>query len=465
MKSVTWLAARLRQTSWAERRLLAEAVLLLAVARLSVLVLPFRWLSALLGGDREETALDTPAAAAAAVGQAVERVSRFTPWRSNCLAQALAGHVMLRRRHVPTTLYLGVAKDADVRLHAHAWLRSGTLIVTGRSGHERFAPVMTYAWRAPAAFPMGPEALAALKRAGDGGPAEARPGATVSATPASSDDEEARRVRTSLAALANVVHSIAEDAAAFGPYARERFRDNGGRGLDERLASALGELVAVQGSFKRWRAEFVSGQLDRLGLRHSPAGLKLNVGAGRFPLDGWVNIGVHPAQLEVGLGWGLPFPDGSADWISALHVLEHLYFPHAAEGLLREFRRVLSPRGVVRIAVPDVEKGLRAYAENDAEFFAGRKRIWRRDATATRLQAFLTYAGAGPRPGAFLSSHKFGYDFETLASLLRLAGFGHVERSSYMQSRHDTLRVDNVSQVAGAGYGGDHYSLFVEAWG
>jgi hypothetical protein len=146
MRSRRSLAARLRQTSWAERRLLAEAALLLAAARLSVLVLPFRWISALLGGAREETALETPVAAAAAVGRAVQRVSRFTPWRSNCLAQALAAHVMLRRRKIPTTLYLGVAKDADVRIHAHAWLRSGTLIVTGDHGHERFAAVMSYAW-------------------------------------------------------------------------------------------------------------------------------------------------------------------------------------------------------------------------------------------------------------------------------------------------------------------------------
>lgn len=73
-------------------------------------------------------------------------VSPYTPWTSNCFPQALVAKYWLRQRHIPTTLYLGVAltKTADApraEMAAHAWLRCGPLIVTGGRGHERFTTV------------------------------------------------------------------------------------------------------------------------------------------------------------------------------------------------------------------------------------------------------------------------------------------------------------------------------------
>ena len=82
---------------------------------------------------------------------------------------------------------------------------------------------------------------------------------------------------------------------------------------------------------------------------------------------------------------------------------------------------------------------------------------------ATRLASFLTYAGASAHPSQFLTSHKFGYDFETLARLLTTAGFAAVEASAFMASRHEALRVDEASAVAGAHSDEIAYSLFVEA--
>jgi hypothetical protein len=53
---------------------------------------------------------------------------------------------MLRRRHATNTLYLGVYKDIE-SFAAHAWLRSGDLIVTGGPEHERFTVIACYAWQ------------------------------------------------------------------------------------------------------------------------------------------------------------------------------------------------------------------------------------------------------------------------------------------------------------------------------
>ena len=71
-------------------------------------------------------------------------LARNLPWECQCLVQAVAGKAMLRRRSMPTTLYLGVAKDENARLCAHAWLRCGDVIVTGREGADRFSVVSTF---------------------------------------------------------------------------------------------------------------------------------------------------------------------------------------------------------------------------------------------------------------------------------------------------------------------------------
>lgn len=49
-------------------------------------------------------------------------------------------------------------------------------------------------------------------------------------------------------------------------------------------------------------------------------------------------------------GQPLPFADGSLDFISCNHVLEHVF---ETEALVREFRRVLAPGGLCIISVPN----------------------------------------------------------------------------------------------------------------
>jgi predicted SAM-dependent methyltransferase len=91
----------------------------------------------------------------------------------------------------------------------------------------------------------------------------------------------------------------------------------------------------------------------------------LNLGCGqRFHPD-WVNLDLHPANKSVQL-WDLqndlPFPDGSFDVVYHSHVLEHF---SKSDGLrlLERCCRVLRPKGVIRIAVPDLEAIARLYLE------------------------------------------------------------------------------------------------------
>ena len=144
---------RLRKYAWlpaSERKLLHEAVFWLGVSRAAILVLPFRRIASHLGRHMAETPHSTisdaeQAATIRVVSRIIEVAARNLPWECKCLAQALAARAMLHRRGIPSTLYLGVGKDEQAQLIAHAWLRCGDEILTGNEGVEQYAVVATFA--------------------------------------------------------------------------------------------------------------------------------------------------------------------------------------------------------------------------------------------------------------------------------------------------------------------------------
>lgn len=146
----------LMRASWTDRALLAEAGACLALARLAVRCLPFGRIAARLGDHTEESERTHDADHARVgrrVGWAIGAVSARVPWRARCLEQALAGKAMLRRRRISNTMYLGVARAANggqSPLDAHAWLRTGTVHVTGGARVERYVVLSTFADHATA---------------------------------------------------------------------------------------------------------------------------------------------------------------------------------------------------------------------------------------------------------------------------------------------------------------------------
>jgi hypothetical protein len=132
----------------ADRGCLLEAAGWLGLARLALLVLPFRWVARLLGRQMARSPEEAGAAPVELLNRiswALATASRHLPWDCLCLAQALAGKAMLQRRGVPSTLYLGLAKDGESQLQAHAWLRCGARILTGRPGMAGFTVIATFA--------------------------------------------------------------------------------------------------------------------------------------------------------------------------------------------------------------------------------------------------------------------------------------------------------------------------------
>lgn len=96
--------------------------------------------------------------------------------------------------------------------------------------------------------------------------------------------------------------------------------------------------------------------------------LKINFGSGPGKLPGWLNVDVAPEYLPdlvADLRKPLPFDDQSIDFIHSedflvqLNIEESLIF-------LRECRRILKPRGVMRLLTPDLEKFAKMYLEQPA---------------------------------------------------------------------------------------------------
>lgn len=103
----------------------------------------------------------------------------------------------------------------------------------------------------------------------------------------------------------------------------------------------------------------------------------LNLGCGNRYHPDWTNIDIvsrGPGVIAHDLSQGIPLPDASCDVVYHSHLLEH--FPKdKALPFLRECYRVLKPGGIIRIAVPDLERIVRLYLKALEESTRGNE-LW-----------------------------------------------------------------------------------------
>lgn len=91
--------------------------------------------------------------------------------------------------------------------------------------------------------------------------------------------------------------------------------------------------------------------------------MKLNLGCGKRKLDGYVNVDISGnPDIKSDLR-SLPFEDNYADEILSVHVIEHFY-AWEAPSLLKEWLRVLKPKGKMILECPDIDKAVKLYLEN-----------------------------------------------------------------------------------------------------
>ncbi len=132
--------ARLRRLTWAERRLLLQALLLLPLNGLALWLVGFRRWHAVLSRSARPGALVEGNTEGRPIARLVDAAARHGIYRAPCLPRSLVLWWLLRRRGIAADLRIGVRKEAG-QFEAHAWVEScGVALNDGADVSERFAP-------------------------------------------------------------------------------------------------------------------------------------------------------------------------------------------------------------------------------------------------------------------------------------------------------------------------------------
>jgi predicted SAM-dependent methyltransferase len=182
-------------------------------------------------------------------------------------------------------------------------------------------------------------------------------------------------------------------------FRRRYYADGSGAALVDRLPDAIREGLGLDDE---------SARLTR----------RIEIGAGPYPRPGYVHVDADPnaRHLEAeALAWDLPFPDGWANEISSVHVLEHVH-PRRLQTTLREWHRVLRPGGVVRVHVPNSPALMQAWLAAE-----GTREKWMLAGAVLGM-----YGGPhvrGPEDLPTDADHQILFDRELLLASLGEAGF------------------------------------------
>jgi hypothetical protein len=114
---------RLLELPRRERGVLLEASVLVPLVHALQSVLPFRRWRQLLTPRRvwRRKAARSAGPTPDEIAQAVERARRGVPGVYRCLPAAYAAHLLLQRHGYDSRVEVGVARDAQGRIEAHAW--------------------------------------------------------------------------------------------------------------------------------------------------------------------------------------------------------------------------------------------------------------------------------------------------------------------------------------------------------
>jgi hypothetical protein len=123
-----------------DRGMLLQTYLLLTLVRLGLLLLPFEqlWKTLVKLGQLQLPAimvskadLKTEAQRVRQVIWAVNLSARFSPSGAKCLARALTTKVLLDWQQCPSDFKIGVTKNEQGELEAHAWIEVQNQVVMG----------------------------------------------------------------------------------------------------------------------------------------------------------------------------------------------------------------------------------------------------------------------------------------------------------------------------------------------
>ena len=127
-----------------EKKLFFEAIRIASWARLYTAIKPSSNLPKIMGTAHKESQYEVSSAEDEIVGKiyrATRRSSVYLPFKEKCLIEAIVAKSLLKKYGMDSTLYLGVARDGNKELLAHAWLRYGNKIIVGKKGMDKYISV------------------------------------------------------------------------------------------------------------------------------------------------------------------------------------------------------------------------------------------------------------------------------------------------------------------------------------
>ena len=122
-----------------DKGLFLEALAFLCLSKVLLLCLPFKTCIKLLKSPEDLNQTIDPAMLKS-IRAAVTRANLLAFWKNICLVKSFAARFMLQRRKIGSCMVLGLMKEGDRELKAHAWLVSNDLYVTPR-GPQRYTEI------------------------------------------------------------------------------------------------------------------------------------------------------------------------------------------------------------------------------------------------------------------------------------------------------------------------------------
>lgn len=165
--------------------------------------------------------------------------------------------------------------------------------------------------------------------------------------------------------------------------------------------------------------------------RHSkPYRLNLGCGAVKFEKP-WINIDLdRSADIRWDLTKPMPLEDSSCELIYSEHVLEH-FPPDQGTALLSECHRALKPGGILRIAMPSLDRIASRYLSDDWN-----DQEWLKLPEYQFIQTQAEMLNVAFR----WWGHQWLYDPKELSRRLRDAGFVTIRFVVYGESEEPQLR-------------------------
>lgn len=141
--------------------------------------------------------------------------------------------------------------------------------------------------------------------------------------------------------------------------------------------------------------------------------VKLDLGPGKNEYPGFIRVGLSP-EFDVTCDLrAIPLPDDYADEAMAIHVIEHFY-AWEVEEVLREWRRILKPGGLLVLECPDIYKCCVNFVKD-----------WGDNPRNSLYGIFGDYRYKDP-----LMIHRHGWTPDTLGRELRKAGFAKIREKA-----------------------------------